>query len=116
MLKLHINKDVDAVTEQKYKSIDQEKIILTYPQFRNSIREISRNIIIRDNYQADAILCIARGGLLVGAQLAYDLGIKQIGSINIEYYTNENTCLETPIILEPTINLNEFLHQKHFYA
>ena len=101
--------------DENSKESKNEKLILTYPDFRRSIREISQNIV-DDNYRADAILCVARGGLLVGAQLSYDLGIKKIGSINIEYYTGKNKRLDAPIILEPKINLEEFRNKKIIIA
>ena len=84
-----------------------KNIKVSYDDFRKGIRELSFNIHNSD-YQPDAILCIARGGLLIGGQLSYDLDIKMIGSINIEYYTSHNTTLDAPKILKPSINLNEF--------
>lgn len=85
-------------------------LYFSYDEFRQSVRDTAKEI--KNSYKADAILCIARGGLLVGGQLAYDLGIKTIGSINMQSYTEDNKILEKPLILFPSINLVE-LSQKN---
>ncbi len=47
------------------------------------------------------ILSIARGGLLVGAALGYALSVKNVYTMNVEYYTGVDERLEVPRILPP---------------
>jgi hypoxanthine phosphoribosyltransferase len=54
-----------------------------------------------DGYDPDMILSIARGGLLVGAALGYALTVKNVYTMNVEYYTGVDERLEVPRILPP---------------
>ncbi|HEY7346659.1 MAG TPA: phosphoribosyltransferase family protein [Gaiella sp.] len=54
-----------------------------------------------DGYDPDMILSIARGGLLVGAGLGYALAVKNVYTMNVEYYTGVDERLEVPRILPP---------------
>jgi hypoxanthine phosphoribosyltransferase len=54
-----------------------------------------------DGYDPDMILSIARGGLLVGAALGYALAVKNVYTMNVEYYTGVDERLEVPRILPP---------------
>ena len=54
-----------------------------------------------DAYDPDMILSIARGGLLVGAALGYALAVKNVYTMNVEYYTGVDERLEVPRILPP---------------
>ena len=55
-----------------------------------------------DGYQPDMILAIARGGLLVAASLGYALSVKNLYTMNVEFYTGVDERLEVPLILPPT--------------
>jgi uncharacterized protein len=68
---------------------------ITYTQFRKVALEICNKITIKP----DCILAIARGGMFLGAQLAYDLNVKQIHTVNIKYYTGINTRLKNPLLM-----------------
>ena len=57
--------------------------------------------IADDGYDPDMILSIARGGLLVGAGLGYALAVKNVYTMNVEYYTGVDERLEVPRILPP---------------
>ena len=57
--------------------------------------------IASDGYDPEMILAIARGGLLVGAALGYALGIKNVYTMNVEYYTGVEERLDVPRILPP---------------
>ena len=54
-----------------------------------------------DGYDPDMILSIARGGLLVGAALGYALAVKNVYTMNVEYYTGVDERLDVPRILPP---------------
>jgi uncharacterized protein len=57
--------------------------------------------IADDGYDPDMILSIARGGLLVGAALGYALAVKNVYTMNVEYYTGVDERLDVPRILPP---------------
>ena len=57
------------------------------------------------DYVPDMILAIARGGLLVAGALGYALGVKNLYTMNVEYYTGVDERLEVPMILPPTPEL-----------
>jgi hypoxanthine phosphoribosyltransferase len=57
--------------------------------------------IADDGYDPDMILSIARGGLLVGAALGYALSVKNVYTMNVEYYTGVDERLDVPRILPP---------------
>jgi hypoxanthine phosphoribosyltransferase len=63
-------------------------------------RDLAR-MIAADGYDPDMILSIARGGLLVGAALGYALSVKNVYTMNVEYYTGVDERLEVPRILPP---------------
>lgn len=77
-----------------------ERETLTYELFGQSVRELAQTIT--DDYRPDMILCIARGGLLIGGALGYSLGLKNVSVINVEFYTGINERLEQPVMLPPT--------------
>ena len=58
-----------------------------------------------DGWRPDLILGIARGGLLVAGALAYALGVKNVYTMNVEFYTGVDERLEAPMILPPVPEL-----------
>ena len=52
-------------------------------------------------YEPDMVLAIARGGLLVAGAMGYALGVKNVFTVNVEFYTGEDERLALPILLPP---------------
>ena len=77
-----------------------EREILSWELFGDASRELAQ-AIADDAYEPEMILAIARGGLLVGGALGYALGIKNVYTMNVEYYTGVEERLEVPRILPP---------------
>ena len=77
-----------------------EREILSWELFGDASRELAQ-AIGDDGYEPEMILAIARGGLLVGGALGYALGIKNVYTMNVEYYTGVEERLEVPRILPP---------------
>ena len=77
-----------------------EREILSWELFGDASRELAQ-AIADDGYEPEMILAIARGGLLVGGALGYALGIKNVYTMNVEYYTGVEERLEVPRILPP---------------
>jgi hypoxanthine phosphoribosyltransferase len=53
----------------------------------------------------DAVLALARGGLPAAGALAYALGVKNMATLNVEFYTGVDERLEEPLILPPVPDL-----------
>ena len=76
-----------------------EREILTWELFGTAQRELAE--MVADDYRPDMILSIARGGLPIGGAISYALDVKNIYTMNIEFYTGVDTRLEVPRILPP---------------
>ena len=74
--------------------------ILSWELFGDASRELAQ-VIADDGYEPEMILAIARGGLLVGGALGYALGIKNVYTMNVVYYTGVEERLDVPRILPP---------------
>ena len=73
---------------------------MTWADLGTSTRRLAETVAA-DGYDPDMILAIARGGLLVGAALGYALSVKNVYTMNVEYYTGVDERLEVPRILPP---------------
>ena len=78
----------------------EEREILTWELYGTASRELAQ-IVADDGYVPEMILSIARGGLLVGGALGYALGVKNVYTMNVEFYTGVDERLEVPRILPP---------------
>jgi len=77
-----------------------EREILGWEPFETATRELAE-MVADDDYEPEMILSIARGGLLVGGALGYALDVKNVYTMNVEYYTGVDERLEVPRILPP---------------
>lgn len=80
--------------------------ILTWETFGVASRDLARTISA-DGFRPDAILGIARGGLVLAGALAYALGVKSVFLINVEYYTGVDERLAAPVILPPQLQVRD---------
>ncbi len=78
----------------------EEREILTWERSGRAARELAQ-VVADDGYAPEMILSIARGGLLVGGALGYALGVKNVYTMNVEFYTGVDERLEVPRILPP---------------
>lgn len=84
--------------------MSDERERLSYEDYGKAARHLAE-MIYGEGYAPDMILAIARGGLLVAASLAYALGVKNLYTMNVEFYTGVDERLEVPLILPPTPDL-----------
>jgi len=77
---------------------------LSWAEFGEGARELARRVAA-DGYEPDLILSVARGGLLVGAALAYALDVKNSWTMNVEFYTDVDERLDVPMLLPPVPEL-----------
>ncbi|QBI22120.1 phosphoribosyltransferase [Egibacter rhizosphaerae] len=84
-------------------AVERER--LTWEAFGVGARELAQTVDA-DGYRPDAVLAIARGGLVIGGALAYALGVKPSYLVNVEYYTGEGQTMEAPVVLPAALNLD----------
>ena len=80
-----------------------EREVLGWLEFGDASRQLAHSIA-DSGFVPEIVVAIARGGLLVGGAVAYALGIKSCGSINVELYTGVDETLPAPLILPPLLD------------
>ena len=77
--------------------------VLTWDDFGRSARDLAQ-AVVGTGYVPDVVVAIARGGLLPGGALAYALGVKAVGTLNVEFYTDVDARLPDPVVLPPLLD------------
>lgn len=80
-----------------------DREVLTYEGFGVAMRELAQQIA-DSGFRADIVLAVARGGLIPAGALAYALGTKAAGTLNVEFYTDVEQTLPDPVVLEPLLD------------
>ena len=83
---------------------DEEREIMTWDLFGVGSRDLAQQVA-DDDYEPDMILAIARGGLLIAGALGYALSVKNLYTMNVEFYTGVEERREVPLILPPVPDL-----------
>jgi hypoxanthine phosphoribosyltransferase len=95
---------VPVTTVAGRKSVSDERERLSWSEFGVASQRLAQ-AVVDSGYRPDMILAIARGGLLVAGALGYALGVKNLYTMNVEYYTGVDQRHEVPMILPPTPEL-----------
>ncbi|MGP3535381.1 phosphoribosyltransferase [Microbacterium sp. RD1] len=82
-----------------------ERETLTWDQFGAASRDLARRILA-DGFEPEVVVAIARGGLLPAGAIAYGLGVKNCGALNVEFYTGVGTVLDDPEVLPPALDID----------
>jgi hypoxanthine phosphoribosyltransferase len=90
---------IDALTEV----VTEGRENLTWTDFGSATRELAR-LVADSGFDPEIVVAIARGGLLLGGSIAYALGVKACGALNVEFYTGVGTVLEAPVVLPPFLD------------
>ena len=77
---------------------------MTWEDVGTAVEELAA-LIEADGFRPDAVLALARGGLPLGGALAYALGVKQMATLNVEFYTGVDERLDEPVMLPPVPDL-----------
>jgi hypoxanthine phosphoribosyltransferase len=77
--------------------------VLPWTLFGDACRDLARQVA-ESGYRPDLILGVARGGLLPAAAVAYALEIKNLFTMNVEFYTDVDERLEFPVMLPPLLD------------
>ena len=83
-----------------------EKEQLTWQELGDGTRALAEKVHA-SGYEPDMILAIARGGLLVAGAMGYALGVKNVFTLNVEFYTGEDQRLALPMMLPPVPDPSE---------
>jgi hypoxanthine phosphoribosyltransferase len=78
---------------------------MTWADLGVAVEELAEQIDA-ESFRPDAVLALARGGLPVGGALAYALGVKNMATLNVEFYTGVDERLEEPSLLPPVPDLS----------
>lgn len=87
--------------------VRHEREHLSWDGFGAATRDLARRILA-DGFVPEVVVAIARGGLLPAGAVAYGLGVKSCGALNVEFYTGIGEVLDAPTVLPPELDL-EFL-------
>jgi hypoxanthine phosphoribosyltransferase len=74
--------------------------VLDWATFGSAVRGLAGQVVA-DGYRPDIVLAIARGGLLPAGAVAYALEIKNVVTVNVEFYTGVDERLDVPVMLPP---------------
>ncbi|MBO3664863.1 phosphoribosyltransferase [Microbacterium stercoris] len=77
---------------------------LSWDGFGDATRDLARRIL-DDGFVPEVVVAIARGGLLPAGAIAYGLGAKNCGALNVEFYTGIGTVLDAPEVLPPELDM-----------
>ena len=78
---------------------------LTWQEFGDAARELAQQIV-NSGWKPDLIVAIARGGLIPAGAIAYAMGVKAIGTMNLEFYTGLGETLDEPQVLPPLMDVS----------
>jgi uncharacterized protein len=102
--------DAEPDTEPAAAPADSAREVLTWALFGEASRELARTVVA--DFDVDVVIAIARGGLVPGGAVAYALGVKAVGTLNVEFYTDVATTLPDPIVLPPLLDTASLAGQR----
>lgn len=76
---------------------------LGWLEFGDAARILAQDVA-DSGFEPDVVVAVARGGLIIAGAVAYALGTKQCGSINVEFYTDVERPTDRPVILAPALD------------
>ena len=77
--------------------------VLGWELFGTAVRELAQ-AVVDSGFRPDVVVAVARGGLPPGGALAYALGTKAVGTLNVEFYTGVDERLPAPAVLPPLLD------------
>ncbi len=95
--------------------MSEERERMSWTIFGDASQSLAQ-AIADDGYEPDMILAIARGGLLIAGALGYALSVKNLYTMNVEFYTGVDERLAMPMILPPVPDLVDVQHAKVLIA
>ena len=94
---------------------DDDLEVLEYPDFAVGVRWLAEELV-RDGWIPDVVVAVMRGGLFVAAGLAYALDLKDVRTINVEFYTGTGVTLGEPRMVGPAPDLGDLTRRRVLVA
>jgi len=91
--------------------IEIKREVLTWERFGSATRELARSVV-DSGYEPEMVIAIARGGLVPAGALAYAIGIKAAGTLNVEFYSDVEETLPDPVVLEPLLDTDAVIGKR----
>ena len=83
--------------------LPSDREVLDWETFGRASREIAQ-AVVDSGFTPDGVVAVARGGLPPGGAIAYALGTKAVGTLNVEFYTGIDSRLPEPAVLPPLLD------------
>jgi uncharacterized protein len=83
---------------------EEARVWMTWDDLGTAVEDLAAQIEA-DGFRPDAVLALARGGLPLAGALAYALGVKNMATLNVEFYTGADERLDEPLLLPPVPDL-----------
>jgi uncharacterized protein len=77
---------------------------MTWQDLGAAVEDLAQQIRA-DGFAPDAVLALARGGLPLAGAVAYALGVKNMATLNVEFYTGVDERRDEPLLLPPIPDL-----------
>ena len=90
---------------------NSERENLTWETFGEASRALSQQVI-DSGWFPDLIVGVARGGLIPAGAIGYAIGVKEMGAINVEFYTDIGETLPSPGLLNPQLDIESLQGKK----
>lgn len=91
----------DGATSEK----EPVRETLDWPTFGSAMRELAKQVL-ESGWEPELIVAVARGGLLPAGAISYAMGVKAIGTMNVEFYTDVAETLPEPVLLPPLMDVS----------
>lgn len=86
--------------------VSTDREVLTWTLFPVAVRELAERVVA-SGFVPEVVVAVARGGLVPGGAMAYALGTKGVGTLNVEFYTDIGKTLDDPRVLPPLMDTSE---------
>ncbi|UZN04809.1 phosphoribosyltransferase [Cellulomonas sp. S1-8] len=83
--------------------LPEDREVLEWETFGAAVREMAQ-AVVDSGFVPDVVVSVARGGLPPGGAIAYALGTKAVGTMNVEFYTGVGSTLPEPLLLPPLLD------------
>lgn len=89
----------------------EEREVLAWSRFGDAARELAQQVV-DSGWFPDVVVAVARGGLLPAGAVSYALGVKAMGTMNVEFYTGIAQTLTRPVFLPPLMDTATLIGKK----
>ncbi len=84
-----------SVETAEGQDLPTDREVLTWDLLGEASRWLAQ-AVVDSGYAVDVVVAVARGGLPAGGAIAYALGTKAVGTLNVEFYTGSTSGLPHP--------------------